>query len=120
MASIEIINQASPVLSTPNVGAAGARSGGQTTPAPAEQAVQGQEKNVSAAEVSKAVAQANVEFSGSKETIGFGYEEKLGQLYVQVKDKASGEVIREIPSRDFIRHRIAMREMIGLILDKQA
>jgi len=119
MASIELVTQAGPALSTPNVGTAGVRSGGQTAPAPAGQVVQGQEQPVSKADVSRAVAQANSEFSGSKETIGFGYEEKLGQLYVQVKDKTTGEVIREIPSKEFIRHQIAMREAIGMILDKK-
>jgi len=58
--------------------------------------------------------------SGSNETISFAYEEKLNQLYVKIVDQNSGAVVREIPSKDFIRHQIALREMIGLILDKKA
>jgi len=41
-------------------------------------------------------------------------------LYVKIVDQNSGAVVREIPSKDFIRHQIALREMIGLILDKKA
>ncbi|MDX8407242.1 MAG: flagellar protein FlaG [Mariprofundaceae bacterium] len=127
MAAIEINVQSSPVLSSPNVGAASARSGSPQVsrqPVAIEQNVQqnvkSTERKVSEQEVRQQVAKANVEISGSNENISFGYEAKLGQLYVQVTDAKSGEVIREIPSKDFIQHRVAMREMIGLLLDKKA
>ncbi len=126
MAAIEHI-QPSPVLSSPNMGTAGVRPGSQTTrvPVSAEQStqqkdVQVAEKQVSQEELKKVVSDANVEMSHSNESITFGYEEKLGMLYVQVTDSDSGEVVREIPSKEFIAHRIAMREMIGLLLDTQA
>ena len=78
-----------------------------------------QEQAITEQQVQKAVNEANADFSGSNESVAFHYEKKLGLLYVQVTDNQSGEVIREIPSKDFINHRIAMREMIGLFLDKQ-
>ena len=72
--------------------------------------------------VQQAVNQANqmLAASGSNETISFSYESKLNQLCVKIIDKNSGKIVREIPSKDFIRHQIALREMIGLILDKKA
>jgi len=87
---------------------------------PPPQAVQ--EREVTSQEVKKAVEQANREIANNRlsEVIGFGYEEKLNQIYVMVKDAKSGEVIREIPSREFLDHKLAMLEMIGLILDKEA
>ena len=78
-----------------------------------------QEKPVTEQQVKQAVSKANAMFAGSNESVAFHYEKKLGLLYVQVTDTQSGEVIREIPSKDFINHRLAMREMVGLILDKQ-
>ncbi|OIQ01125.1 MAG: hypothetical protein AUK35_00430 [Zetaproteobacteria bacterium CG2_30_46_52] len=77
------------------------------------------EKQVTKKDVEQAIQQATRELAGSNEAIGFSYEKKLGQLFVQVKDNVSGEVIREVPSKDFIKHRLAMQEMIGLLLDKQ-
>ena len=71
-------------------------------------------------EVQKAISEATSAFAGANESVSFHYEKRLGLLYVQVTDNQSGEVIREIPSKDFIQHRIAMREMVGLMLDKQA
>jgi len=86
--------------------------------APLSQAVA--DKPVLEADVKKAVDGANraLVMQGSNETISFTYEEKLNQLYVQIRDQNTGEVVREIPSKDFIRNQVAMREMIGLILDK--
>ncbi|OIO73347.1 MAG: flagellar biosynthesis protein FlaG [Zetaproteobacteria bacterium CG1_02_53_45] len=125
MAIIDTHMQSSPVLSSPNVGTAGVRSGIQqqtSSPAPAKQEVQQQaEPKVTRQDVEKAIQQANQAVSSMpSESISFGYEEKLGQLFVQVKDKESGEVIREIPSKEFIQHRIFMKEMVGILLDKQA
>jgi len=126
MAVIESTMQPRPVPVAPNVGAAVVRSGNQqqvSPPVSTEQKVQSEtEQQVKEQDLQKVVQQANVEMASSNSSvaISFGYEEKLGQLFVQVKDQESGEVIREIPSRDFIQHKIAMREMIGLLLDKTA
>jgi len=126
MAVIESTMQPRAVPVSPSAGAAVVRSGNQqqvSPPVSTEQQVQKKtEQQVKEQDVQKAVQQANVEMASSNSSvdISFGYEEKLGQLFVQVKDQNSGEVIREIPSKDFIQHKIAMREMIGLLLDRTA
>lgn len=71
------------------------------------------------AAVMEAVRRANSEHATLKERIGFGYEERLGQLYVKVIDRVTGKVIKEVPPKEFLEHRAAMRELIGLILDKK-
>ncbi|MDX8388598.1 MAG: flagellar protein FlaG [Ghiorsea sp.] len=81
---------------------------------------QPKEQPVTEQQVKQVVSEANTALAGSNESVAFHYEKKLGLLYVQVTDNQSGEVIREIPSKDFIQHRLAMREMVGLILDKEA
>jgi len=127
MAVIEMNIQPRPVPSAPNMGPAVVR---QVTPqqvqAPVsvEQSVQKNimniEPQVSERTLKKAIAQANIEMASNSESVTFGYEKELGLLYVQVTDNDSGKVVREIPSKDFIAHRLAMREMVGLLLDKQA
>ncbi|MDQ7057818.1 MAG: flagellar protein FlaG [Ghiorsea sp.] len=85
------------------------------------QLVQNQpEPMVSEQELKQVVQQANQSFAGSNESVSFTYEEKLGQLFVQITDSTSGEVIREVPSKEFIQHQVAMKELVGLFLDKQA
>jgi len=74
----------------------------------------------SESKVAQAVEMSNnALINSNNESISFGYEKRLGLLFVQVTDKSTGEVLREIPSRDFIRNAIAMRESIGLMLNQK-
>lgn len=84
------------------------------------QQVPAQQAKVSEEAVRHAVQMANIEFAGSNQKVGFGYEKRLGQLYVQVLDKETGSVVKEIPSREFIEHQAFMKELAGLILDRNA
>jgi len=126
MTAVSANQISSPVLSPANVGVRSVPSGGREVvqteqqPQVAQNAKSG--NPVTEKEVRQAIEQASVDIqsAGLSETIGFGYEAKLNMLYVQVKDAKSGEVIREIPSKDFIKHQLAMREMVGLLLDKKA
>lgn len=113
------------VSTTPVVTASPASASGATKPAPAPRTAPAPSSAGSAAQPSEQlVAQAveasnNALINSKNESISFGYEKRLGLLYVQVTDKNTGEVIREIPSKDFIRHALALRESIGLILNKK-
>ncbi|MDQ7001090.1 MAG: flagellar protein FlaG [Ghiorsea sp.] len=78
------------------------------------------ESMVSEQELKQVIQQVSQSFAGSNEAVSFTYEEKLGQLFVQITDSTSGKVIREVPSKEFIQHQVAMKELIGLLLDKQA
>ena len=71
------------------------------------------------AELKKALQQANMEFAGSNQKISFIYEKRINQMFVQIVDKSSGEVVKEVPPKEFIEHKVAMHEFIGLLLDKQ-
>jgi len=124
MTAINLMTQASPVLSSPGAGVAAVRSAGgvqQSTPVVAKQVTESTaDQQPSLQDVQNAVKQANVALQGSNEAITFGYEEKLGQLVVQVSDKSTGAVIQQLPSKDFIQFQLHMREMVGLFLDKKA
>lgn len=88
--------------------------------APAVPVVSDQQGKVSEEAVRHAVKQANIEFAGSNEKVGFGYEKRLGLLYVQVLDKNTGDVVKEIPSKEFIQHQVFMKELAGMLLDRKA
>ncbi|ATX82963.1 flagellar protein FlaG [Mariprofundus ferrinatatus] len=84
-----------------------------------DKTVQKQDAPVDSEAVKEAVAQANARLTAaSSERLSFGYEERLNRLYVQIKDNATGEVVREIPPKKLIEQQAAMSEMIGMILDK--
>jgi len=86
-----------------------------------EQPVQKQEVPVDNANLKKLIARANTQMTAAgNQHLSFGYEERSNRLYVQIKDNATGEVVREIPPRKLIEQMADMREMIGMILDRNA
>jgi len=68
-----------------------------------------------------AIKQANqaLQSQNTQSSVSFGYEAKLGQMFVQIHDGATGSVIGEFPSKSARALQIAMNEMVGLLLDKK-
>ena len=90
-------------------------------PKAVEQAVQKQEVPVDNENLKKLIDRANTQMTAAgNQHLSFGYEERLNRLYVQIKDNATGEVVREIPPRKLIEQQADMSEMIGMILDRNA
>ena len=86
-----------------------------------EQPVQKQEVPVDNANLKKLIARANTQMAAAgNQHLSFGYEERSNRMYVQIRDNATGEVVREIPPRKLIEQMADMREMIGMILDRNA
>ncbi len=71
-------------------------------------------------QVQHAVNQANTQMAGLNEQISFSYVKQIGQLVVQVTDKRSGELIRQIPSKLFVAEEIAARAFLGTLLNRKA
>ncbi len=74
------------------------------------------------ADVRQAIKTANTEVKKTGSDIRFSYSDVLGQLVVQVVDSTSGEVIGQIPSREFIAAVAAFRQMAdatGFILNRK-
>ncbi|BBP92605.1 hypothetical protein BsIDN1_62230 [Bacillus safensis] len=47
------------------------------------------------------------------------HEKKLNEYYVKVVDNQTDEVIREIPSKEWLDFYAAMTEIVGLFVDKK-
>lgn len=56
----------------------------------------------------------------SQEVVRFSYNEEISMILVTLVDVDTEEVVRQIPSEDFLAHKIAMKTMIGTILDLEA
>ncbi|MDX8414101.1 MAG: flagellar protein FlaG [Mariprofundales bacterium] len=123
MADITQISSAPVATAAPPSGQASAAPRVTRAPQPAASASNktvGSSPQPSEGKVAQAVeASNNALINSNNEAISFGYEKRLGLLFVQVTDKSTGEVLREIPSKDFIRNAIAMRESIGLMLNQK-
>ena len=49
----------------------------------------------------------------------FKFHEKLNEYYVTIVDSTTDEVIREIPSKKLLDIHAAMREFVGLLIDRK-
>ena len=72
----------------------------------------------SRAEVERLVEEADQGLKVLNERLGFQVHEDSGQLFVQVVDRETGEVIRESPPEEFLDLIVRMREMVGVFLDE--
>ncbi|MFB6468943.1 flagellar protein FlaG [Cytobacillus sp. Hz8] len=55
----------------------------------------------------------------SRTSLKFEYHEKLDEYYVKLIDENTHEVIREIPSKKVLDMYAAMKEFLGLMVDKK-
>ena len=51
--------------------------------------------------------------------IKFAYNEKIDQVYLNVIDKHTGQVIRKLPSEEAMKISETMKELVGNLLDKK-
>ncbi len=51
--------------------------------------------------------------------IKFGYDEKVSEMLVNVIEKGSNRVIRQVPSKEILAMRAKMAEMVGLLVDQE-
>ncbi len=110
-------------MASPSLGgtAASLTAGFSSSPSIAQPTAQQEGASLNKKAVKQIVQEGNqaLKAQGANQTVSFGYEAKLGQMFVQIRDGATGSVVGEFPSRDVRASKIAMREMIGLLLDKQ-
>lgn len=81
------------------------------------------DQKVESTDLRSATAQLQqvVEAAGVKQlAFGFGEHKESGDTFVVISDKDSGEVIRQIPGEEILALRDRIRELIGIMFDKQA
>jgi flagellar protein FlaG len=62
--------------------------------------------------------QASLEMLQQKHTqLNFSVHEKTDRVMVRITDQGTGDVIREIPSEEFLDLAARLQEMVGLIFD---
>ncbi len=85
-----------------------------------KQVQQESEKKDLTQELSKLTEDLNKEMNPLNINVKFGFEDKIGEMYVSVREKDSNKLLRKIPSDEAINLMAKMREIIGIIFDKKA
>jgi flagellar protein FlaG len=78
------------------------------------------EKQIQPKELESAVEQVQKFISTTTSDVQFSIEEKSGSTVVTVIDRASKEVIRQIPSKEMIAMSQALDRLQGLLVKQQA
>jgi len=68
-------------------------------------------------DIAKLVDELNESSQSMDLTVKFAFNDKLGEVYVNVVDKNSGEVIRQLPTEESMKLKESMKEYVGSIFD---
>ena len=80
---------------------------------------EGIEPEFSVAELQKIMDQSAAKLSAAGTNVAFSFNETTNRVTIRVSDPKTGDLIREIPPRAFIRLTDGIDRLIGLILDKK-
>jgi flagellar protein FlaG len=75
---------------------------------------------VSKEELASVVSSLNKEIEPMGTNIKFGYNSDINQLVVEVKNNITGEVIRQLPTKEALELSKKVKELVGIIFDKRA
>ena len=91
-------------------------------PEDSAQSVEASEKKVKLTEeeLKELTNELSKELDSKELDVKFAYDEKLEELYVMVYEHNSEKLLRKIPSEDAMNLSIKMKEIVGVLLDKNA
>lgn len=78
-----------------------------------------QEEQLNKTELKALTDELNSQMSVLNTSIRFGFNDKLDQMYVNVIDSQTNDIIRKIPSDEIQALAAKMKELIGIIFDKK-
>ncbi|RXJ02273.1 flagellar protein FlaG [Anaerobacillus alkaliphilus] len=77
------------------------------------------ESKVSEIELNKKVESINKFLTSTNSSLKFTLHEELNEYYVSIIDEQTKEIIKEIPPKKLLDMFAAMKETIGLFIDKK-
>ena len=72
-----------------------------------------------AAKLTKTVEKLNGDMEELGTNVKFGFNDKIGTMFVDVMERSTGKMIRKIPTEEAMLLSEKMREIIGTIFDKK-
>lgn len=84
-----------------------------------EKVIEKKDKEVSKEELSELIKSLNEFMDTSSASLEFKFHEKLDEYYAQIIDKNTKQVIREIPPKKMLDIFAAMKDYLGLLIDKR-
>ena len=79
-----------------------------------------QKEQVSNEELTEAVENIQARLDVMRTKLGFVLHKETDDIIIEVKDRESGELIRQIPSEEVMELRNRLDELVGILFDKKA
>lgn len=78
-----------------------------------------QDKEEIKEQLNRAVDDLNSQMETLNTNIFFGFNDKIDAMYVDVKERSTGKLIRKFPSEEAMKLTEHFKEIIGIIFDKK-
>ncbi|WP_318615780.1 flagellar protein FlaG [Sporosarcina sp. YIM B06819] len=78
-----------------------------------------QEQRLPADKAKQLTDSMNTFLASANTQLRFKFHDKLNEYYVTIVDSKTDEVIREIPSKKLLDFHAAMREFVGMLVDRK-
>jgi flagellar protein FlaG len=74
-------------------------------------------KSISKEDINKLVEDLNGVSESVNAGVKFAYNDKIGEVYISVIDKKTGEEVMKLPSDEAMKIKEAMKDLVGSLLD---
>ena len=89
-------------------------------PVPTQKVDLGYDPNKERADLQKAIDQLNNQMKDKNRDLSFSLDDRINRTIITVKKLETGEVVRQIPSEDFVKLAHSLEDMKGLLFNKQS
>jgi len=70
-------------------------------------------------ELKNTIEHLNKHMDSLDTNVKFGFDDKVGQMFVNVIERSTGKIIRRIPTEEAMKISEKMKEIVGMIFDKK-
>ena len=89
-------------------------------PVPTKKVDLGYDPNKERADLQKAIDQLNDQMKDKNRDLSFSLDERINRTIITVKKLETGEVVRQIPSEEFVKLAHSLEDMKGLLFNKES
>jgi flagellar protein FlaG len=89
-------------------------------PMPTKKVDLGYDPNQERANLQKAIDQLNNQMKDKNRDLSFSLDERINRTIITVKKLETGEVVRQIPTEEFVKLAHSLEDMKGLLFNKES
>jgi flagellar protein FlaG len=84
-----------------------------------ERRLQERERQLSSEELAKSVSEIQERLDSMGTKLNFALDESTESIIVQVTNKQSGELVRQIPSEEMLELKVKLENLMGILFDQK-